>query len=276
MALSKKLKSVAHNMAHHSVSGLSYINPHLAKACKIKNLVNIKLNLLDDDICPNLFSSNKEIKDSCSALKETFIFILNDNNFSLENISSAFLSFYFNFTQWDAYSSLCKCEITHENGKTYSRIISFLGKQCTEVPRNSLPLVTNKPIVEINGENFYNLSGFYNEITNSLSLNDSWGKNLDAFNELLRGGFGTPENGFILLWSNSEVSKQKLSQLETRNYFLNKLPSCEADKKDSELQNIHIFKNEDRTTIFDWLINIITDHCINGNEAEDGIILLLG
>src|SRR5437667_7339532 len=37
--------------------------------------------------------------------------------------------------------------------------------------------------------------------------NYDWQGNLDAFNDLLRGGFGTPEGGLILVWLNSEASR---------------------------------------------------------------------
>jgi Barstar (barnase inhibitor) len=42
-----------------------------------------------------------------------------------------------------------------------------------------------------------------------------WGHNLDAFNDILRGGFGTLEGGFILRWKNSTVSRERLGYPET-------------------------------------------------------------
>jgi hypothetical protein len=37
--------------------------------------------------------------------------------------------------------------------------------------------------------------------------NHTWHGNLDAFNDLLRGGFGTTESGWVLRWLNSELSR---------------------------------------------------------------------
>jgi hypothetical protein len=34
--------------------------------------------------------------------------------------------------------------------------------------------------------------------------------NLDAFNDILRGGFGTPEHGFVLRWLRSDQSREAL------------------------------------------------------------------
>ncbi|MCP3977199.1 MAG: hypothetical protein GY720_22140 [bacterium] len=43
-----------------------------------------------------------------------------------------------------------------------------------------------------------NLEGLWDEVTRSLIPGAEWGRNLDAFNDILRGGFGTPEDGFVV------------------------------------------------------------------------------
>ena len=45
--------------------------------------------------------------------------------------------------------------------------------------------------------------------------NADWGHNLDAFNDILRGGFGTPDGGFVLRWINSRLSQERLGHYET-------------------------------------------------------------
>ncbi len=96
-----------------------------------------------------------------------------------------------------------------------------------------------KEIFEIDGYDFRNLQEFYDVISRVLIPGVEWGRNLNAFNDILRGGFGTPDNGFILLWKNSSVSRQQLG------------PE------------------------FGRLIEIIRDHCAGGNEHEDGVELML-
>jgi len=68
-----------------------------------------------------------------------------------------------------------------------------------------------KKTYEIDGERFTNLEGFYDEIGRVLAPGAKWGRNLNAFNDILRGGFGTPDGGFILRWTNAQISKQRLS-----------------------------------------------------------------
>ena len=57
-----------------------------------------------------------------------------------------------------------------------------------------------KQVLEIDGRCFDDLDGFFEHVGQRLIPGASWGKNLDAFNDILRGGFGTPDEGFILRW----------------------------------------------------------------------------
>jgi len=72
----------------------------------------------------------------------------------------------------------------------------------------------NKQTLKIEGENFSDLEGFYNEIDRVLTKDLDWqtGHNLDAFNDLLRGGFGVFEYGepVTIIWTNFSQSKEKL------------------------------------------------------------------
>ncbi len=69
-------------------------------------------------------------------------------------------------------------------------------------------------IFEIDGNNFSDKEGFYCEIDRILTINLTWktGHNLDAYNDLLRGGFGAHEYGepIVLRWLNFNKSKQEL------------------------------------------------------------------
>ena len=69
----------------------------------------------------------------------------------------------------------------------------------------------------IDGNNFKDINSFYDECERAFNIKKKgkkkcvWGRNLDALNDILRGGIGDiPENDFILIWKNSKVSKQRL------------------------------------------------------------------
>src|SRR4028118_1534806 len=63
---------------------------------------------------------------------------------------------------------------------------------------------------EVDGGRFGTLQEFYAEISRVLIPGAEWGHTLDAFNDILRGGFGTPDGGFVLRWVNSERSRERL------------------------------------------------------------------
>jgi RNAse (barnase) inhibitor barstar len=70
--------------------------------------------------------------------------------------------------------------------------------------------MASKPIYEIDGSRFSTLERFYDEVSRVLLPGAEWGHNLDAFNDILRGGFGTPDGGFILRWRNVGLSRERL------------------------------------------------------------------
>jgi RNAse (barnase) inhibitor barstar len=74
----------------------------------------------------------------------------------------------------------------------------------------------DKQTITINGDNFHDLETFYNEIDKVLTKDLDWqtGHNLNAFNDLLRGGFGVYdyEEPIKLVWINFSHSIQTLGK----------------------------------------------------------------
>ncbi len=63
-------------------------------------------------------------------------------------------------------------------------------------------MVIARPLVqryEIDGSEFSTLEGFAEHFSARVLDGDAWRGNPDAFNDILRGGFGTPEAGFCLV-----------------------------------------------------------------------------
>jgi hypothetical protein len=65
------------------------------------------------------------------------------------------------------------------------------------------------PVLVVDGAVFSDFQGFVHEFTRLLD-DYTWHGSLDAFNDILRGGFGTPEGGWALRWVNSELSRAAL------------------------------------------------------------------
>jgi hypothetical protein len=58
--------------------------------------------------------------------------------------------------------------------------------------------LAQKHVYEIDGAAFSSLEGFFDEVSRKLIPDAIWGKNLDAFNDILRGGFGTPQQSPVV------------------------------------------------------------------------------
>jgi RNAse (barnase) inhibitor barstar len=128
---------------------------------------------------------------------------------------------------------------------------------------------------EIDGRDFATLEEFYHVISRVLIPGTEWGRNLDAFNDILRGGFGTPEGGFVLRWRNSTVSRERLGYPETARQLKRGLARCHPSNRRSVNEDLERAQRGVGPTVFDWLVEIIQLHCAGGPEQEDGVELLL-
>lgn len=133
----------------------------------------------------------------------------------------------------------------------------------------------DQPILEIDGQNFHTLEEFFCEFDRVALGNAGWGHNLDAFNDVLRGGFGTPDGGFVLRWKNSSLSRQRLGYDETIRQLKMRLSSCHPSNRQAIATELEMAKRYQGPTTFDWLVEIISIHGDGGEESEDGVVLEL-
>jgi RNAse (barnase) inhibitor barstar len=132
----------------------------------------------------------------------------------------------------------------------------------------------NVTIYEIDGERFSTLEEFYSEIDRVMLLS-AWGHNLDAFNDVLRGGFGTPEEGFAIRWKNHGTSKSRLGYPETVRQLKLRLERCHPSNRESVSRYLQDAEQGKDQTVFDWLVDVIRRHGGGGEEEQDGVELIL-
>jgi hypothetical protein len=65
------------------------------------------------------------------------------------------------------------------------------------------------PVLVMDGAAFSDFAGF-TQVFSRLLDGYQWSGNLDAFNDILGGGFGTPDGRWTLRWLNSDVSRSSL------------------------------------------------------------------
>ncbi len=121
--------------------------------------------------------------------------------------------------------------------------------------------VMDKRVFVIDGRNFETLEEFYDEISNVLIPGARWGRNLDAFDDILCGGFGTPDEGFVIVWRHSTLSRERLGYPETLRQLEKRLQSCHPSNVPHVSQQLDAARESKGQTVFDWLVDIIrTDH----------------
>ncbi len=136
MPSNKRLNSVCHSIAHHAVSALSYIHPHLRQACNSSRMSCALIDLNTNEPCPDVFKHIEPLQLSLSALRKKFITILTAEGFNLSDIKSIYLMFYFTDEFPDDYCSICDAEIMSVNGKKYLYVVDYMGN--TREPDNEL------------------------------------------------------------------------------------------------------------------------------------------
>ncbi len=114
----------------------------------------------------------------------------------------------------------------------------------------------------IDGDRFHDLDGFYREVDKELMSEESWGRNLDAFNDILRGGMGRvpSDEKFTLVWRNSARSKRALGHAETARWLRANLERVHPTNRARNELRAEAAERGEGETLFDTLLEIIRDH----------------
>jgi hypothetical protein len=131
-------------------------------------------------------------------------------------------------------------------------------------------------LYQLDGEAFNDLAGFASHFSATV-LDDVrvWTGNLDAFNDILRGGFGTPEAGFTIRIVNASAARRTLGYPATIVWLNDRIERCHPSNRDGFMARLEDARAGRGLTIFDMLIEIIREHGPGAGEAEDHIVLEL-
>ena len=121
-----------------------------------------------------------------------------------------------------------------------------------------------KKTIIINGANFSSLDSFYDEVEKNFTQGLDWkiGRNLDAFNDVLRGGFGVydSEDQIKLIWVNTIKSKLDLWFGETVKYLEKKLKTCHPANRESVKVDLELARQQRGATLFEIIVEMIKEH----------------
>jgi hypothetical protein len=123
MVATKELRGVAHNLAHHSQSSLSWVHPHLARVCKQAGTAIVTFDLLPENPYPPGLPNSEPLRLALSSLRTWFLGQLEHLGHAQSSISHAVLTFRFRDT--DDYNSAVAASIGTSTGKAYSGGVDF-------------------------------------------------------------------------------------------------------------------------------------------------------
>jgi hypothetical protein len=122
----KRLRGVAHNLAHHAQSGLSYLHPHLAEACKKAAIQSVSFDLLPESPYPSELASCEPLRLALVELREWFFGQLDHLGHDRSNLDHVFLAF--EFRGADPYDSEVAAAIRTTTGKEYLGKVAFISR----------------------------------------------------------------------------------------------------------------------------------------------------
>ena len=125
MPSTKRCRSVTHSIAHHALSGLSYVHPHLGDYCKQNGALNATINLLTPLESSISSSWPKPLKLASIALGDKFIELLGKEQIHDSQIDIAEIMFQFRNGRWP---NSCLVNIHLKNGKTIECAIDRNGR----------------------------------------------------------------------------------------------------------------------------------------------------
>ena len=132
-----------------------------------------------------------------------------------------------------------------------------------------------KRVYELDGKVFQNLEEFASHFSKQVLPGRVWNGNLDAFNDILRGGFGTPKEGFILRIKNSSAARQALGYPETCRWLEERSRNCHPSNRQRFRDRLKTAQDGTGETIFDTILEIIRDHGRGGKQSDDKVDLEL-
>lgn len=125
----------------------------------------------------------------------------------------------------------------------------------------------------IDGAQFGTLEELFEQIGRVLIPGAEWRHNLNGFNDILRGEFGTPDDGFEIHWTQSEESRARLGYGDSVRQLELRLQRCHRSNRPSVSQYLADARNGIGSTVFDWIVETIEVHGAGGDEAEDNVRL---
>src|SRR5229473_3381796 len=125
----------------------------------------------------------------------------------------------------------------------------------------------DQQILTIDGNKFSDFEGLVYEFNINIfgdkeptTLHRTWMGGFDQFNDLLRGGYGTPEEPFTIRCLNSHKSREDLGQVATLAWLESRKDKVHPTNRELWVNRIELMKYRVGETLFLMLVDIIVNH----------------
>jgi RNAse (barnase) inhibitor barstar len=132
-----------------------------------------------------------------------------------------------------------------------------------------------KRVYELDGTAFSSLEELAAHFSKRVLVDYSWNGNLDAFNDILSGGFGTPEEGFVLRFVHTDAARAALGYPATRRWLEERAQKARASNRAELRARLEKARRGEGETLFDMIVAIIREHGPGGPRERDGVLLEL-
>ena len=95
MPSQKRFASISQSLAHHALSGLSYLSPHLGRAARAAAVETVTVELLAHDPFPVGLPRSEPLELALLSLRQWFIDLLGREGFEPADVASVRLDFLF-------------------------------------------------------------------------------------------------------------------------------------------------------------------------------------
>jgi hypothetical protein len=130
MRSAKRARSVAHSLAHHAMSGLCFVHPHLGEQCRKHQKRQATIDLIQpfESAVPGVWPKPLEL--SLVALGKTFQELLGKEHIDPGYITSATALFDFRADQWP---TACLARLALADGKSVDVAVGLDGREAEVV-----------------------------------------------------------------------------------------------------------------------------------------------
>jgi RNAse (barnase) inhibitor barstar len=114
--------------------------------------------------------------------------------------------------------------------------------------------------VEIDGRDFRTLDEFFEVIGAALIPGERWGKNLDAFNDILCWPLARDPEPYILMWRRAKLSQRRLNHGAAAMHWHDVIRVGGGKPSAGQADQLARAERCEGPTAFDWIVQIIEQH----------------